>query len=237
MARGRSMKAVILAAGTGSRLGISTPKSLAVLINEKTIFDYQVEKISKFAPVDTIYVVVGYKKEIIMQKHPELMYVHNEAYAKTNTGKSLLRALEEIDNDDVLWFNGDVVFDGQLLYKLILASNSCVLVDNKKCGAEEIKYSTDSRGYIRSISKEVFPGEGEALGINLIKKKELPILKKHLALIDNQDYFEKAIENMISQDNIKILPVNTDELFCQEIDFPEDLEYVRKYFIRTWQKC
>jgi len=226
------MKAVILAAGTGSRLKMSIPKSLAVLANEKTILDYQVEKVSKFVPVDAIYVVVGYKKEMIVERHPELNYVYNEAYAGTNTGKSLLKALSRIDNDDVLWLNGDVVFDERLISRLIMANNSCVLVDNKKCGAEEVKYSTDSEGYIKSISKEVFPGEGEALGINLVKRKDLPTLKKHLVLIDSQDYFEKAIEDMISQDNIRILAINVNGLFCHEVDFPEDLEYVRAYLLK-----
>jgi len=178
MARGKSLKAVILAAGTGSRLGMSAPKSLAVLINGKAIFDYQIEKISKFIPINCIYVVVGYKKEMLMERHPELPYVYNQAYSQTNTGKSLLKALNKVDNDDVLWLNGDVVFDEQLIPRLIMANNSCVLVDNKKCGAEEVKYSTDSQGYMKSISKEVSPAEGEALGINLVKRKDLPILKK-----------------------------------------------------------
>lgn len=220
---------MILAAGTGSRLGMSAPKPLAVLAGGKTIFDYQVEKVARFIPVDNIYVVVGYKREMLVEQHPELNYIHNEAYAETNTGKSLLKALNEIDNDDVLWLNGDVVFDEQLISKLARSNNSCVLVDNKKCGAEEVKYNTDSEGYIRYISKEVSSAEGEALGINLVKRKDLPVLKKHLALITDQEYFERAIENMISKDNVKIRPVNSNGLFCHEVDFPKDLEYVRKY--------
>ena len=231
------MKAAILAAGIGKRLGMLAPKSLAVLIGEKTIFDYQIEKISKFVSANNIYVVVGYKKEMLIERHPELNYVCNEAYAETNTGKSLLKALSRVDNDDVLWLNGDVIFDEQLIPRLIVASNSCVLVDNKRCGAEEVKYNTNSEGFIKGISKEVFPGEGEALGINLIKRKDLPIFKKHLALIHSQDYFEKAIENMISQQNIRFLPINVDGLFCHEVDFPEDLEYVRKYLLKDNKKC
>jgi len=58
------MKAVILAAGMGKRLGMLAPKSLAVLISGKTIFDYQIERISKFALTDNICVMVGYKSGI-----------------------------------------------------------------------------------------------------------------------------------------------------------------------------
>lgn len=227
------MKAIILAAGTGSRLRMSAPKPLAVLGGGKTIFDYQVERIARSISVHNIYVVVGYKREMLMEQHPELNYIHNEAYAETNTGKSLLKALNEIDSDDVLWLNGDVVFDERLIPKLLSAGNSCVLVDNKKCGGEEVKYNTDSKGYIRSISKEISSPQGEALGINLVKRKDLPVLKNHLALITDQDYFEKAIENMVIQDNVKIRAVSSDGLFCHEVDFPEDLEYVRQYLAKA----
>ena len=224
---------MILAAGTGSRLGMSAPKSLAVLVGGKPILDYQIEKISKFIPANNIYVVVGYKKEMLVEKHPELNYIYNEAYAETNTGRSLFKALEKIDGDDVLWLNGDVVFDERLISRLINTGNSCVLVDNKKCGAEEVKYSTDSMGYIKSISKEVLSAEGEALGINLIKQRELPILKRHLALIRDQDYFERGIENMITQENVKVVAVNANGLFCHEVDFPEDLDHVRKCLLQN----
>lgn len=228
--------AIILAAGRGNRLSPLTnkiPKPLTILNTNKSILDYQIERISKFISSDNIFVVVGYKKEMIMKKYPKLTYIYNERYQETNTGKSLLKALNKMNSTDVLWLNGDVVFDEKIIPKLLRAGTSSVLVDDKKCGAEEVKYSTDSDGYIKKISKEVVPGEGEALGINLIKKEILPVFKKHLTLIKDNDYFEKAIENMIIQDNIKILPVNTRGLFCEEIDFIKDLKEVQKYLSKN----
>lgn len=222
------MKAVILAAGMGTRLGSSVPKPLTILKDGKNILDYQVEKISNFIPIDDIFIVTGYKKEMIMEKHPELLYIYNNEYDRTNTGKSLLRALDKI-NDDVLWLNGDVFFDKELISMLIKERKSCILVDNKKCGEEEVRYSINSDGYVSKISKEIESPEGEALGINLIRKTDLSVFKKHLNLIGNHDYFEKAVENMIIQNSINILPVNTNGLFCHEIDFMEDLEFVRNY--------
>ena len=229
------MKAVILAAGVGYRLKMALPKALAMVTNGKTILDYQVEKLAKYVSASNICVVVGYKKETIMETHPEVTYIVNEEYAECNTGKSLLKALNRIESDDVLWLNGDVIFDERLIPRLITAKSSCVLVDNKKCGAEEVKYNSDSNGFIMGISKEVVSAEGEALGINVVRRRELEIFKKHLTLVDRQDYFEKAIENMIRQDGVKILPVNTDGLFCHEIDFLEDLENVRQYLSEAYR--
>ena len=52
-----------------------------------------------------IMIVVGYKKKIIMKKFPNCLFVCNDLYDKTNTSKSLLCAMEKIQNEDVLWRN------------------------------------------------------------------------------------------------------------------------------------
>lgn len=227
------MKVVILAGGPSTRLGIPVPKALATIDGKKTILDYQIEKLSKFVPLEDILVVVGYKGELIKEKHQELTCVCNEEYATTNTGKGLLWALRLVENKNVLWLNGDVIFDEKLVGKVVARGSkerkSCVLVDNKKCRDEEVRYSTCELGYINAISKQVKQPEGEALGINFVIKEDLPLLTRHLEQIKDNDYFEKAMENMIQQDEAKFLPINTEGLFCHEIDFVEDLEEVRRY--------
>lgn len=229
----KNISVVILAAGFGMRLKNDKPKALVDLDGGKTILDHAVDKLSKFVPTDNIIVVVGYKKELVMEQHPELTFVYNEAYNRNNTGKSLLRALKKIVTGDVLWLNGDVVFDERLIAKIInkarTTDKSCILVDNKRCGDEEVKYATNENGEISFISKDAKNLNGEALGINLILEKDIPTFLKHLDLIDEGDYFEKAIENMIGQDGAKFFPVNTNGLFCEEVDFPTDLETIKAY--------
>lgn len=226
------MKVVILAAGMGKRLGSKIPKPLTILANNKTILDFQLERLEKVASLSDITLVVGYKKDHILEKHPNLTYVYNDKYNKTNTSKSLLLALQTIKADDILWLNGDIYFDEDVLAKIVTANVSSILVDNKKCGEEEVKYRVDAEGNVAEISKTIKKAQGEALGINLIKKKDLSLFKEHLGSVADNDYFEKAIENMIKKDQAKIKPVNVGELFCQEIDFAEDLERVQ-YYLRS----
>ena len=52
-----NIKAVILAAGMGTRLGGSVPKPLTSLIDKKTILDFQVERLSKVPGVNNIIIV------------------------------------------------------------------------------------------------------------------------------------------------------------------------------------
>lgn len=232
----KNISAVILAAGFGMRMNNSKPKALIDLKGGKTILDYQVERLFKYVPVDNVFLVVGYKKELIMEQHPELTFIYNEEYSKTNTAKSLLRALNKVKSGDVLWLNGDVIFDEKVVPKIINKSissdKSCVLVDNKRCGEEEVKYDVERGGDISLLSKEIKNAKGEALGINLVLEKDVPIFINNLEKVESQDYFERAIENMIINEGVKFVPVNTNGLFCQEIDFPEDIETVQRYLIQ-----
>ncbi|MDI6698854.1 MAG: phosphocholine cytidylyltransferase family protein [Candidatus Saccharicenans sp.] len=222
------MKAVILAAGRGTRLGLDLPKAMVRVDSRRAIIDYQVENLKAFIPPENILVVVGFKKELIVASHPELNYTFNERFAVTNTSKSLLKGLSQMD-EDVLWLNGDVIFDRALIPKILSVGCSCVLVDDKKCGLEEVKYRTDGGGFITEISKQVEAAEGEALGLNLVARDDLESLRKHLELVGDNDYFEKAIENYIIQDKGRFLAVPAGGLFCHEVDFPEDLKRVRAY--------
>ena len=72
------MKVVILLAGIGSRLGNSLPKCLTPLRPDYAILDHQLENLEAFA--GDILAVVGFKKEIILERHPELLFAYNPRF-------------------------------------------------------------------------------------------------------------------------------------------------------------
>jgi len=220
------MKIIILAAGIGSRLGNPFPKPLTPLKNGKSIMKMQVENMTSRYDVDDINVVVGFKKDLIMERFPELTYVYNPFFDQTNTSKSLLRALKKYKDKSVLWINGDVVFDKHIFDKLqplITAKTSFVAVNTNKVGEEEVKYVLKD-GYINQLSKTVKNGAGEAVGINFISSDDIPIFINRLEECDNNDYFERGLELAINKDDLKIKAVDISQYNCMEIDFIEDLE-------------
>ena len=221
------MKAIILAAGIGSRLGNSDPKPLTKLKNGESILSRQVEYLSEYIGVNNIITIVGYKKDLIMESFPNLIYVYNNFYDTTNTSKSLLTGLHTIETEDVLWLNGDVVFEKELLPKIIQCSQSCMAVNTNSVGEEEIKYNVFDDGNIKDVSKTASPALGEAVGINKIISSDLSLFKGNLEKCNNQDYFEKALELSI-QDGMKIIPVDINKYLCMEIDFLDDLEQINK---------
>lgn len=229
------MKIVILAAGIGSRLNGAEdhmPKPLTLLETGHSILEYQLYILTSRFSVDDIYITVGYRKEAIMDRFPSPSYVYNPDFASENTSKSLLRALKKID-DDVLWLNGDILFHPAILDKCICSAHTALVVNRTDTGEEEVKYNVNEQGYVVEISKEITRPVGEALGVNLFKKHDLPLLKRELEKCADTDYFEKGIEGCI-KNGLIVRTIHADVNECIEIDFPEDLTRAN-LLVKSWE--
>ena len=224
-----TVQSVILAAGMGTRLARPHPKSMTELRDGRTIMHQQVHNLeSAFGEDLRLTVVVGYKLEMILEHVPHASFVYNENFDQTNTSKSLLKALRNSGDGGVLWMNGDVVFDPQIMEMLrpyIERDESFVTVDVSSVSDEEVKYTVDEDGFIRQLSKRVPATEakGEAVGINFVSSKAKKDLIKRLEEVDEQDYFEGAIELHIGQEGGQWLPVDISAFYAVEVDFPDDL--------------
>ncbi|MDB2494991.1 MAG: phosphocholine cytidylyltransferase family protein [Flavobacteriaceae bacterium] len=219
------MKIIILAAGIGSRLGNPFPKPLTPLKNGKSIMQRQMDSITTYFDINDITTVVGFKKNLIMEQFPEVNYVYNPFFDTTNTSKSLLRALKKHRGNSILWFNGDVVFDPQLVSLLQNEMNnnqSFVSVNTQSVSDEEVKYTLKD-GFVESLSKEVKNGLGEAVGINFIAAKDLDVFINQLENCDDNDYFEKGLEMAIAINQLQLKVVDISAYNCIEVDFKEDL--------------
>ncbi|MDR0467093.1 MAG: phosphocholine cytidylyltransferase family protein [Deltaproteobacteria bacterium] len=222
------MQAVILAAGVGTRLGRPFPKSLSALPTGERILGRQI-RLLREAGIARVTVVVGFKKALIMEEYPDVFYCYNPIYYVTNTSKSLVHALRHMD-DDVLWLNGDVVFEAGVLDEILRApAENLACVDKKRCGEEEVKYAQDDAGYISAISKNVAQPLGEALGINLVRKNSLPAFVRALNACEDTDYFERGMELMIEAGE-RVLPLDISAYRCVEVDFVADWELAQKMF-------
>ena len=116
------MKAVILAAGEGRRLRPFTetlPKVMLPVAN-KPILEYVVDAVKKSGITDII-IVVGYKKEVIMEyfknyKGAKITYV--EQNKQLGTAHALLQAKKLIKNPFII-LSGDNIIDKKSISNLI----------------------------------------------------------------------------------------------------------------------
>lgn len=239
--------AIILAAGQGRRLlplTINMPKNLLV-VGGLPIFHRQLFALEENGVTD-IVIVVGFMKDKIrkyaISNFPSLSltFVENRYHDSTNTLYSLALATGVAAPDrTVIQLNGDVVFDPEILEKLLKTENnkSYAAVNYKPCGEEEIKVITAEDGSILALNKQIPSDQalGEAVGINKFSPHFWGVLRKNLQHLKNilpNEYFEYALEKVIAEGE-KIFPLNVNEYMAIEIDFQEDLEKVNKEFSKN----
>lgn len=222
-----TVQIVILAAGMGTRLGRPWPKPLTPLDDRRSILAQQMDNVAEvFGDAARFVIVVGFKNEMVMEAAPDALFAYNENYDQTNTSKSLLKALRNSVDGPVIWMNGDVVFDPEVLRRLqpfLDEDRSVIAVNTAVVGEEEVKYTVDADGHVNALSKQVVDALGESVGINLVAGRDKAALIRRLDECAEQDYFERGIELAIEQDGLQVTPVDISDLFAVEVDFAEDL--------------
>lgn len=121
------MKAIILAAGKGTRLSPFTdtmPKCLTPLDGYPMLLR-QVECLQRFG-ISDITIVSGYKQEQI--KPSGVKKVVNRDFDKTNMVYSLFCAENELSGGDVIVVYGDIVFEPYVLAALINSQSPISIV-------------------------------------------------------------------------------------------------------------
>ena len=230
-----AVQVTILAAGMGTRLGRPWPKPLTRLDDGRSILTQQLDNVgAAFGDAAKVQIVVGFKLELVMEAAPDAVFVYNESYDQTNTCKSLLKALRSSHAGGVLWMNGDVVFDPEVLRRLapyLATDQSVIAVNTAAVAEEEVKYTVDAEGFVDALSKSVTGALGEAVGINFVAAKDKAALIRRLDECTEQDYFERGIELAIAGDGVRVTPVDISDLFAVEVDFEEDL--TRANAVRT----
>ena len=164
------MKALILAAGLGTRLAPITdscPKSL-VPVNGNPILVRQIENLLENG-VSDITVISGYKGDILEQRvhrqFPNVRILDNSNYAVTNNMYSAYMARDIVEGHSFLMMNADVFFDSSVICRLLAFEAENAVVTDIGTYMEESMKVVEQRGRLVHISKAV--ARGEALGTSI----------------------------------------------------------------------
>ncbi len=178
------MKALILAAGRGSRLSKYTtdrPKGMLKL-GEKTLIEWQVEYF-KNCSIKHIGIITGYMADKI---DLPLYKFHNKHYASTNMIESLMCARKFMD-DDIIISYADIFFEPRLLRQLLESkAEISILADANWKKYWKFRYNTtekdlesfeiDNNGCILSLGVKLNSSSGikyRYVGLNKINKSAL----------------------------------------------------------------
>lgn len=239
------MKAVILAAGVGSRIRPLTdncPKSL-LKVGGHTILEMMISHIRDCGITDIVF-VLGYLqeqiKEYVTTQFPELNthFISNQQYATTNTGFSLMLTRDLVADSSFIKFDADVVFDKAILSQLINCEhhNALCIDKNIQLDAEEIKVIITEQNRVVKASKTVNPEKaiGESIGIEKISSNTATLLFTELETMmqdvqNHQEYYEAAYERLIEKE-IPFYALDITGLKWIEIDTQEDFITAKEIF-------
>ncbi|EMA6341842.1 HAD-IIA family hydrolase [Bacillus cytotoxicus] len=237
------MRAIILAAGIGSRLRPMTndkPKTL-VEVNGSPMLKYIVDALVKNEVYDIVVCTGFYSRDIVnfcKKRYPDVHFefVYNEEYETTNNLYTLYLAREYLIGDCIL-MNADIVFDANIITKLTSFAHSAICVDKDRFLEESMKVTVREDGTIKNISKQIQQSDSYGCSIDIYKflSKDISVVKDNLIEVievkkHKNEWTETLLDTLMNSKNINVLPLNIDNACWYEIDNYKDLSVAEKLF-------
>ena len=222
------MKAILLAAGMGTRLRpltYNTPKSL-IEVNGKPLAERQIEFL-KEKGINDITIVTGYlseKFEYLREKYG-VNLVYNDKYDKYNNIYTMYLVKELLADSYVI--DADVYINNNFINNSV--KSSTYFSAYKENFSNEWQLEFDNENNITDI--EVTSGNGYILsGVSYWSREDAKIIVEKLEKVINSNdfkdfYWDDIVKDNLKDLNIKIEKLDTNDIF--EIDSLEELEIVK----------
>lgn len=232
------MRAIILAAGRGSRmgqLGDERPKCLVEFVG-KPLIERQVAALRAGA-AQAVGVVRGYRAEMI--ELPNLTYFHNERWAETNMVMSLATAAEWLNAGPVIISYADIFYRHELVRELAAASGDIVITYDRAWRslwsrrfvdplADAETFRADASGRLIEIGNKASSIDeicGQYMGLLKFTPHGWRDVEALLATLDAQTRDRLDMTGLLQRllrQNVAIETIGTDGQWG-EIDNPSDL--------------
>ncbi len=223
------MKALILAAGYGSRLqsvSEALPKGL-VRVGGRPLLDRQIDLLQARG-VERICIVTGYEHALIEQRYGQRVdYRYNPFFRDANNMVSFLFARDWID-DDVIVLYADLLYAPEILDAACRSpARLGLLVDSSAIEPGHALVSIRD-GLIRKIDRLLAPGEADARFIGIAKLTRqgvadlLPEIENAAKAGRIDQYYTVGMAQLMAR-GYPVTPIDVTGRRWLEIDSPADL--------------
>ena len=234
------MKAVILAAGRGTRIRSvhgEHPKCL-IEVDNTTILDHQLDALSMVG-INDVAIVVGYEKEQIIAHvnarrlfTQRIHFIENSGFAITNNIYSLWLALDWLRDDSFIVLNADVIFDPEILDLAMRPRAPISMIVDPLWRDETMKVIIVDDHIIRmskKISREEFSGTyiGITVFFKSIQTRFVRKMGEVIAAGRVNEFFNVAVQELANE-GVPVGYTSTDGLPWAEIDDPVDLMFAQQ---------
>ena len=229
------MKALVLNSGLGSRMGVLTsehPKCMTEISAKETILSRQLQQIADIG-IDEVVMTTGYYDGVLVKYCQSLelplhfTFVNNPIYDQTNYIYSIYCARDYLD-DDIILMHGDLVFENEVLDRVVASPVSCMTVSSTLPLPEKDFKAQVVDGMVMKVGVDIFNEAMEAQALYHLKKDDWKVwLDKIIEFCEagnRKVYAENALNELNGSANIHALDVRN--LLCSEIDNQEDLAVV-----------
>lgn len=230
------MRAILLAAGRGRRLGQDLPKCL-LSIEGRTLLERHIEILASVG-ISALTIVVGYQKEAIYEHVASLKpalpidFVENPRFARGSIVSLQVAADHLVDGG--IWMDADVLYPAGLMRLLVESKHdNCVLADGRSDETGEEMMLGTRAGRVLKIARRVgqdWDFAGESVGFARVGREGAKVMKRLLeeevaAERLDQEY-EAAMDRAFAE--IPFGYERVDAFAWTEIDFEEDVVKARK---------
>lgn len=237
------MKAVILAAGVGSRLAPLTndrPKVLVEVLGKPIIFRQLDHLAAAGIPSRDVVVVGGYRidtlKSALVSAGYECQVVLNEKYEPWGNFFSVMVAEPLLRGHAFLQLDGDVIMDDKILPRLIGAPGEALLATDPSAELDDdaMKVQLAEDGHVIGLDKKLDPKlcMGEYIGVTKLSAAAGTAVFKELAQFPSRglthEYYDHSYHLLSKRGEVPFGIVDIADCTVLEIDDATDLARVEK---------
>lgn len=218
------LKAIILAAGQGSRLNAGIPKSL-IELGEKTILDRQISQLQRWS-IHDISIVIGHggvwspENQGIVRQLGKTVVVNEDSLDSQST-YSLELALESVGDDaPVIIIDGDLVLSGEVLNALTMLEDETAIIVKQGYGSSLELERKGKDGYLLKSVGSYRDSDTIYAGIMRLDKSHIKLFRQTLPLFKASimgDFLSEACQGIPIR-AIRLLESNEGSEFVEIAD-------------------